>query len=478
MLRDLSVAENGRVGIIATNTIAQGDTREVGLDQAIDIGWAVYRAEKSRPWLGSASIEVSLVWLGHPDRLERRFIDGREIASITPSLDPQSRVSGNPYRLHVNLDQAFQGCIALGMGFVLEPEEANLLLKSDPRNKAVLFPYLNGEDLNSRWDCSARRWIIDFNDWPIDRAMEYPEVLDIVEQKVRPERQRRRPDGSYVLRRPLPERWWQYADKRPALRKAIRGHDRVVAIALASKIGLPMMVSTGQVFANTLDIFADNSLSILALLSSSVHFLWWTTKGESTLETRLRYTPSDGFETFSQPTLTGRMEQAGKNLDIFRREIMTQRTMGLTDVYNLVFDQAIQDEDVSHLRRIHIEIDEAVLEAYSLDEEREPAIRAYERKAASSPLPSWRDIDLSHDFYETRQGIRFTISQRARLDVLDKLLALNHYRYEQEVRQGLHSGKGRGRLRGRERRRHQRGLRRFWMMVGCLRRRGRCFDGR
>jgi hypothetical protein len=37
-----------------------------------------------------------------------------------------------------------------------------------------------------------------------------------------------------------------------------------------------------------------------------------------------------------------------------------------------------------------------------------------------------------------------TISPQARADVLDKLLALNHYRYEQEVKQGLHSGKERG----------------------------------
>ena len=84
------------------------------------------------------------------------------------------------------------------------------------------------------------------------------------------------------------------------------------------------------------------------------------------------------------------------------------------------------------------------MEAYALDEEREPAIREYEAKVASSPLPAWREIDLRHGFHETRQGVRFTISPQARVDVLDKLLALNHYRYEQEVRQGLHSGKGRG----------------------------------
>ena len=70
-----------------------------------------------------------------------------------------------------------QGSIVLGTGFILEPEEAQALIAKDPRNKAVLFPYLNGEDLNSRWDCSASRWVINFHDWPIERAMEYHDVF-------------------------------------------------------------------------------------------------------------------------------------------------------------------------------------------------------------------------------------------------------------------------------------------------------------
>jgi len=77
-----------------------------------------------------------------------------------------------------------------------------------------------------------------------------------------------------------------------------------------------------------------------------------------------------------------------------------------------------------------------------MDEEREPQIREFEAKIASDPLPSWREIDFRNGFYETQQGVRFTISPQARVDVLDKLLALNHYRYQQEVSQGLHSKKG------------------------------------
>ena len=56
----------------------------------------------------------------------------------------------------------------MGMGFVLEPEEATGSLRRLP-NKDVIFPYLNGEDLNSRPDQSPRRWVINFFDWPLDR---------------------------------------------------------------------------------------------------------------------------------------------------------------------------------------------------------------------------------------------------------------------------------------------------------------------
>ena len=63
----------------------------------------------------------------------------------------------------------------------------------------MLFPYLNGEDLNSRPDQSPSRWIINFFDWPLDRstppqgyegevASDYPDILAIVEERVKPQR--------------------------------------------------------------------------------------------------------------------------------------------------------------------------------------------------------------------------------------------------------------------------------------------------
>ena len=53
---------SGGFGLIATNTIAQGDTREVGLDQLADGGWTIHRAIASEPWPGGASLEMATVW--------------------------------------------------------------------------------------------------------------------------------------------------------------------------------------------------------------------------------------------------------------------------------------------------------------------------------------------------------------------------------------------------------------------------------
>ncbi|MGH3550407.1 MAG: Eco57I restriction-modification methylase domain-containing protein, partial [Pseudonocardiaceae bacterium] len=411
LLRDLDITWRGRVGIIATNTIAQGDTREVGLDQAVSEGVSVYRAVKSQPWPGTASLEVSLVWIGHAQDGESRTLDGREVEAITSSLNARSRVSGNPHRLEANAYQSFQGCVVLGMGFVLEPDHAQQLIQADPKNKDVLFTYLNGEDLNSRPDSSASRWIIDFNERSIEEAGGYVDCFAIVENEVKSVRQ-------LSNRKVYRERWWQFAERQPALRRAKSDLDRVLVIALVSKTGLPVWVAARQVQSHALGVFAVDRDAYLTLLSSNLHFTWWTTKGESTLRADARYTPSDGFETFPQPELTERMDRVGKELDSVRQSVMLGRQLGLTKLYNLVHDRAVTDEEIQRLREIHIEIDQATAEAYG-----------------------WGDLDLGHGFHVTRQGRRFTIAPDVQVEVLDRLLQLNHERYAEEVRQGLHAKK-------------------------------------
>ena len=63
----------------------------------------------------------------------------------------------------------------------------------------------------------------------------------------------------------------------------------------------------------------------------------------------------------------------------------------------------------------------------------------------------WDDLDLGHGFHETKQGVRYTISEEARREVLGRLLKLNHERYAEEEAMGLHekgAGKGKGKKGG------------------------------
>jgi hypothetical protein len=83
---------------------------------------------------------------------------------------------------------------------------------------------------------------------------------------------------------------------------------------------------------------------------------------------------------------------------------------------------------IEELRRLHQEMDEAVLAAYGWHEDSERWGKA---------------IQLRHDFYEVdylpeKDNIRYTIHPDARKEVLKRLLLLNHERYAQEVREGLH----------------------------------------
>src|SRR5581483_4349392 len=322
----------GTLGLLATNTIAQGDTRDVGLEQLIGSGLTVHRAVKSRPWPGSESLEVSQVWATLASWKPEPVLDGHPVRGISTALTPKGRVDGPPFVLDVNAGKSFQGSIVLGMGFTLTPEEAKVLLDRDPRNAEVLFPYLGGSDLNDSPSQSAERFVINFFDWDEERARTYPDCYALVEARVKPERQRRKPSGEYQLRRPLPEKWWIYGEKRPALYSAIRSLSRVLAVTLHSKSVLFVFVPTRHVFSHGIGVFAYDDDFHFGVLSSTLHW-WWAQARSSTLETRTRYTLTDCFETFPQPPYTEAVEHAGRALDEHRRQLMIDANEGLTKTY-------------------------------------------------------------------------------------------------------------------------------------------------
>ncbi|MCX4826847.1 BREX-1 system adenine-specific DNA-methyltransferase PglX [Streptomyces sp. NBC_01142] len=394
------LAARGQLGYITTNTLVQGDTLEVGLTQATERGMTLRRGQRSHPWpSSSANLEIVNIW-GSQAPLSGTslpWLDGEEVPAIGGDLEPVGRVSGRPRRLAENDRRAFIGSYVLGLGFTLEIRQADELIRQDPRNAEVLAPFVIGKDLNQRPDCSASRWVINFRDWPLERAEQYPDAIDIVHRLVKPERDR----NKRAARR---ERWWIFAERAPELYEEIRKRHHVLALSRHSNAVLPVRVETDMVFSDATVVFALEDFASLAFLSSSAHTIWAIRYG-STIRRDVRYTPSDVFLTLPRPDSTPEMERLGQRLDAERRELMLGRGWGLTTTYNHVHDPDDRDPQVQALRELHAEIDAAVLAAYG-----------------------WSDLDLGIGHHPTKIGMRWTVSKEARFDLLDLLLEENHRR--------------------------------------------------
>ena len=417
----------GTLGIIATNTVAQGDTREVGLDRMVGDGFVITRAIQSRRWPArGANLEYAAVW-GTRSAVAagvRPVCDGASVRRISSLLEAEGRVVGVPRRLAENAGIAFIGCYVLGKGFVLALEEAQEWIAEDPRNAEVVFPYLNGEDLNSRFDCSPSRWVVDFNERGQEEARRYSLPWQHVCDEVRSEREAK--DADKYPR--MVNEWWKFYNSRPAMRKAISDLEEVLVIALVSKTVMPVRVPTGQVFSHMLGVFATDSYAQQAVLSSSFHQYWAIAYG-SGMRNDPRYTPSDVFETFPRPEPTPELEAIGRTLDTERREIMLRRNLGLTKLYNLVNDPGLEtgtDPDVDRMRAIHVELDAAVAAAYG-----------------------WEDLDLTHGFHIYRKMTRWTVPPATRVEILDRLLEENHRRAAAEAAAAAASGRSAGGSRSR-----------------------------
>ncbi|MBI5168202.1 MAG: restriction endonuclease [Candidatus Eisenbacteria bacterium] len=413
--------DGGAIGMIATNTIAQGDTREVGLDTLLADGYVCPRAVASQKWPGVANLEVALLWVRRGAWAGGHVLDGNAVGGITPYLTVPGSVEGKPYRLAANAGKSFQGSIVLGMGFVLEPEEAQALIARDPRNRDVLFPYLNGEDLNSRWDQSPSRWVINFHDWPLDRASapegyegpvaaEYPECLRLIEERARAERERLAAGDATA--RDRARRWWQFARPTMGLYAAVHSLDSVLVACRVTKFIAHHSANPAQVFDVGLNVIVDAEL--WAPLESTIYEAWVRAYA-STLESRVRYVLTDTFEVFPFHLASLHAREVRGQLVEHRLRVYEAEREGLTATYNRFHSPAEKSPDIEQLRALHVELDRAVSDAYG-----------------------WTDLALGHDFHATKQGTRFTLSDPARREVLARLLQLNHDRHAEELAQGLH----------------------------------------
>lgn len=405
-----NLKNGGTLGLVATNTIAQGDTKETGLEKILSKNGTIFRSINNMPWPGVAAVVVSVVCLIKKNVAPPFFLNDHSVDYISSALDTRESI-GPPETLAANKSISFQGSLLRGMGFVISQAEAEELLGKDSRNVEVVQPFLNGDDLNRSFDQTASRWAINFFDWPLKKAQSYKAPIQILMDQVYPKRM-----GDKKGRRIYEKMWWKYWRPRTELYSTISGFQRVLVVAATSKTLAFAFSPIDVIFSHATYVFAFDEYGSFAVMQSATHEAW-AREYAGSLKGDLRYT-SDVFETFPRLEDPSIAESAGKCYYEFRQQIMQTRQEGLTKTYNRFHNRREQSSNIGQLRALRVEMDQTVAIAYG-----------------------WSDLDLGHGFHATKQGIRYTISEPARREVLDRLLALNHQRYEEEVKAGLHKKK-------------------------------------
>jgi hypothetical protein len=346
-----------RAGFVATNSVSQGRARKASLNDVVAHGGVITDAVSRQKWPGEAVVNVSIVnWVQQPVDPPGRFeLDGREVVGISTRLR-ESKLAIEEYEpLQANRGRSFQGPIPAG-SFYLDIDEAKALLaRKDADYADVVRPYVNGDDITEEPEQRPRRWVIDFALRSLEEAAAYPAALDLVRERVKPEREK---NNREAYRR----YWWRFAEPRPGLRTALTSLTRYIA---GNRYGKRFLFTWQAPLVCPSDLtivfaFADDYA--MGVLTSVVHQTWAHSES-STLEDRPRYTPTSCFETFPWPEPdAARRERVGAlaaELIAARLAITTSEGIGLTDFYNALDEGAWQA--VAYLHR---ELDDEVLRAY------------------------------------------------------------------------------------------------------------------
>jgi hypothetical protein len=451
----------GAFGLIATNTVGQGDTRATGLATILRRDGNILRATKRYQWPNEgAAVVVSIVHVGKSGEARSPVLDGRQVDRISAYL-VAGDFDDSPARLDANAGKAFQGSILLGMGFTFDDVAAakgeaesigdmERLIAKNPRNADRIKPYIGGEEVNNSPTHRHHRYAIDFEDFPLRRdpaathpwrhltdvtqreklrtgivsadypshvAADWPDLIEIVERRVKPKR-------ALDKRESYKRYWWKHAERRAGLAEALKSTSRLFALSRVSpQLGIGVTASA-LVPAESLVVFTFPSLAPLAVLQSRVHEIW-ARFFSSSMKDDLRYAPSDCFETFPFPVgyeADDVLERVGKAYHDHRAALMIDADEGMTKTYNRFHKESERGAAIVPLRELHDEMDRAVLRAYGWDD------------LGEEVQPQFLTEETEDD--HTYQG-RYFWPAAQRDKVLSRLLALNAERHAEEVRQGI-----------------------------------------
>jgi hypothetical protein len=428
------IRKGGTFGLIATNTIGQGDTRATGLRYICTHGGTIFAARKRCKWPGQAAVIVSVVHVGKGDLEGTFLLDGRKVSIITAYLFDAGGHE-EPTRLIENAGRSFRGHCVLGMGFTFDDSnpvatpisEMGRLIDQYPKNAEKILPYMGGEELNNSPTLSPQRYVIQFGELDEEEARHWPDLMGILEQRVRPERTKK--DAKRYPR--MVNEWWKFWNNRLELTQAVSPLQRVLAVAQVGNRLTFGFLPSKMIHSDQLIVFAFDTASAFAVLQSRAHEIWARFLASS-MKDDLRYTPTDCFETFPFPGAWQSnhvLDAVGKTYYNCRADLMVRNNEGLTATCNRLNDPEEASPDILKLRELHDAMDRAVLDAYGWTDIRPTCefLLDYEEE----------DDEEESSGRSRKKPWRYRWPDDIRDEVLARLLALNAKRAAEERRTGL-----------------------------------------
>ena len=349
-----------RVGLIATQGIRGGANRRV-LERIKESG-NIFWAQSDRNWVqNGATVHVSMVGFDN-DTEAQRELNGKAVLEISPNLVAAYDLT-IARRLVENFSVSFvrpspHGAFDIGSDTAEKMLSAPLNVNGRS-NSDVVRRVATAVDLTKR---SRNKWTVDFGLMTLEEAAQYEAPFEYVKGEVYPVRVRNR-RAAYA------EKWWQYAEPRPGMRKALEDKVRYIATPRVSKHRVFVWLTPDVLANDGTIVFASSEDYFFGVLHSKTHELWARGKGTQLREAEsgFRYTPSTTFETFPFPEPTDEQREeisaAAKRLDELRRNWLDPegaseaelKKRTLTNLYNTW---------PTWLRNAHEQLDKAVLAAY------------------------------------------------------------------------------------------------------------------
>ena len=424
----------GAFGLIATNKICQGETREQSLLKIINEGGTIYRGRKRMRWPGEADVVISVVHAVKGEWLHDRYIDDRPVSRVSAYLSDIS-LDETPHILRNNLGRAFMGTKITGVGFTFDDKEAakgnaasvremHKIIAMNSSCAEVVFPFIGAEEINNTPDHAFRRYVIDLNEQPEDYVRaRWPQLLEIIERYVKPSRDKLLTKGGWSAE--IGKKWWLLAQRAETLERLKNSKSHVIVTASSAVMHhMFAYVSARPVFSHKLIVVASEDTAELGVLQSRVHELWSRTFGTTFGSSdALTYSVKHVYATFPFPNL-GALEQgcACQSYLDGRAKFLSETGVGLTTAYGRFHDQSDRKKDIECLRQLHGALDRAILRAYGwLD-------------LAERAEPVFLNTDNEDD--HSLQGRLFWPTD-FRDEVLTRLLVLNATRAAEERAAGL-----------------------------------------